>query len=177
MRYDFGGYATRNNLRCSDGRTIRKNAFKDCDGKIVPLVWNHNHETADNVLGHALLENRSDGVYAYGVFNDTEQGRNAKDLVAHGDVTALSIYANKLQQKPGANGGRDVVHGVIREVSRVLAGANPGASIDSVAFEHGDGSVDEEGVIYSGEYFSLDVEKNDTIEHAESKEEKEPVGE
>lgn len=173
MRYDFGGYATRNDLRCSDGRTIRKDAFKDCDGKIVPLVWNHNHETADNILGHALLENRSDGVYAYGVFNDTEQGRNAKDLVAHGDVTALSIYANQLQQKPGANGGRDVVHGVIREVSLVLAGANPGASIDSVAFEHGDGSIDEEGVIYSGEYFSLDVEKNDTIEHAESKDEEE----
>lgn len=129
---DFSGYATRNDLLCGDGRTIRRNAFKDCDGQVVPLVWNHDHNNADAVLGHALLENREDGVYAYGTFNDTEQGRHAKQLVQHGDVRSLSIYANKLRQLGG-----DVVHGVIRELSLVLAGANPGAYIDFV-LAHGD---------------------------------------
>ena len=129
---DFSGYATRNDLLCGDGRTIRRNAFKDCDGQVVPLVWNHDHNNADAVLGHALLENREDGVYAYGTFNDTEQGRHAKQLVQHGDVRSLSICANKLRQLGG-----DVVHGVIRELSLVLAGANPGAYIDFV-LAHGD---------------------------------------
>ena len=130
--YDFSGWATRNDLLCGDGRTIRKNAFKDNDGRTVPLVWNHQHNNTDNVLGHALLENRDEGVYAYGVFNDTESGRAAKELVRHGDVTSLSIYANKLKQVGG-----DVVHGNIRELSLVLAGANPGAYIDFV-MAHGD---------------------------------------
>ncbi len=166
MKYDFGGYATRNDLRCSDGRTIRKDAFKDCDGLVVPLVWNHNHNSIEEVVGHALLENRADGVYTYGSFNETDNGRNAKLAVQHGDVTALSIYANKLKQVANPGGGKDVVHGVIREVSLVLAGANPGAMIDTIAIEHADGSYGEadEGVIYSGEYFELDVEK---AEHAD----------
>lgn len=131
-KYDFSGYATRNDLLCADGRTIRKNAFKDNDGSIVPLVWNHDHKNPDAVLGHALLENREDGVYAYCKFNDTESGLQAKELVMHGDVRSLSIYANKLKQI-----GRDVVHGAIRELSLVLAGANPGATIDFV-MAHGD---------------------------------------
>lgn len=137
--YDFSGWATRNNLLCGDGRTIRKNAFIDCDGKTVPLVWNHNHDEANNVLGHALLENREDGVYAYCSFNDTESGRTAKKLVQHGDVKSLSIYANKLKQIGG-----DVVHGTIRELSLVLAGANPGAFIDTVLSHGEDG---EESII------------------------------
>ena len=148
MKYDFSGWATRNNLRCSDGRTILKDAFKDNDGKTVPLVWNHQHNDAYNVLGHALLENRDSGVYAYCKFNDTEQGRNAKMLVDHGDVTALSIYANQLRQR-----GSDVLHGAIREVSLVLASANPGAFIDSV-IAHG-AETDEEAVIYTGEALVL----------------------
>lgn len=175
MKYDFGGYATRNDLRCSDGRTIRKDAFKDCDGTIVPLVWNHNHNSVEEVVGHALLENRADGVYTYGSFNETDNGRNAKIAVMHGDVTALSIYANKLQQRPNPNGGKDVVHGIIREVSLVLAGANPGAMIDTLAIEHSDGTYEEadEGIIYSGEYFELGVEK---AEHADPRDpEEEPA--
>ena len=143
--YDFAGWATRANLLCSDGRIIRKDAFKQNDGQKVPLVWNHQHNSPEEVLGHALLENRGDGVYAYCTFNDTESGKTAKLLVQHGDVNALSIYANKLKQQ-----GPNVVHGVIREVSLVLAGANPGASIDSVMM-HGDDSG-EEGYIYTGEY-------------------------
>lgn len=127
IQCDFSGYATRNDLLCGDGRTIRKNAFKDCNGQTVPMVWNHDHNNPDAVLGHALLENREDGVYAYGTFNDTPQGQNAKELVQHGDVRCLSIYANKLKQMGG-----DVIHGVIRELSLVLAGANPGAYIDFV---------------------------------------------
>lgn len=130
--FDFSGYATRNDLLCGDGRTIRRNAFIECDGNTVPLVWNHDHKNPDAVLGHALLENRDDGVYAYCKFNDTEQGIHAKKLVQHGDVRSLSIYANKLKQI-----GRDVVHGTIRELSLVLAGANPGATIDFV-MAHGD---------------------------------------
>ena len=137
-KYDFGGYATRNDLECADGRIIRKNAFKSCDGIKVPLVWNHDHKTADNILGHAYLENREDGVYAYGIFNDTPEGKRAKELVKHGDVTALSIYANKLKQHGG-----DVLHGIIKEVSLVWAGANPGAFIDSVMI-HGEGMKDED---------------------------------
>ena len=147
-KYDFTGWATKNNLRCSDGRTILQDAFKHNDGQTVPLVWNHQHNDSHNVLGHALLENRTEGVYAYCKFNDTEAGQNAKTLVQHGDVTALSIYANQLKQ----NGG-NVQHGVIREVSLVLAGANPGAFIDSV-LRHGESS-DEEAVIYTGENLEL----------------------
>ena len=147
-RFDFSGWATRNNLKCSDGRTIRKDAFKDNNGQKVPLVWNHQHNEPFNVLGHALLENREEGVYAYCAFNDTEAGQNAKRLVEHGDVSALSIYANQLKQHGG-----DVIHGSIREVSLVLAGANPGAFIDSVIC-HGEES-EEEAIIYTGEGISL----------------------
>ena len=162
-KFDFGGWATRANLLCSDGRIIRENAFEECDGKTVPLVWNHQHNDPDAVLGHALLENRGDGVYAYCTFNDTQAGQNAKLLVQHGDVDQLSIYANKLKQQ-----GRDVIHGVIREVSLVLAGANSGARIDSVVM-HSDDSY-EEGYIYSGEFLD-DV---DPIEHADSEKKGEP---
>lgn len=133
-KYDFCGYATRNNIQCSDGRIIRKNAFKECDGTTVPLVWSHRHDEPEDVLGHALLENREDGVYAYGSFNDTAKGQNAKKLVEHGDIKSLSIYANKLKQD-----GLNVVHGAIREVSLVLAGANPGAYIENVQLAHSDG--------------------------------------
>lgn len=148
MEYDFSGWATRNDLKCSDGRVIRRDAFKINDGKTVPLVWNHQHNESMNVLGHALLENRDEGVYAYCKFNDTESGKNAKLLVEHGDISALSIYANRLQQK-----GPDVLHGEIREVSLVLAGANPGAFIDSV-IKHGEES-DDEAIIYTGENLTL----------------------
>lgn len=145
-KYDFAGWATKANLLCSDGRVIRKDAFLDCDGKTVPLVWNHAHNRPEEVLGHALLENREDGVYAYGTFNDTDSGQTAKLLVQHGDVNQLSIYANKLKHQ-----GSNVIHGIIREVSLVLAGANPGAYIESVIM-HGDDSS-EEGSIYTGEDF------------------------
>lgn len=137
-KYDFAGWATRFGIPCSDGRTILKGAFKENDGATVPLVWNHNHTDAENVLGHALLEDRDSGVYAYCSFNDTPQGRNAKALVQHGDICALSIYANKLKQN-----GHDVVHGAIREVSLVLAGANPGAYIENV-ISHGESEPNEE---------------------------------
>ena len=147
-QYDFSGWATRNNLKCADGRTIRHNAFKDCDGLEVPLVWNHCHGEPENVLGHALLENRDDGVYCYGSFNSNELAQNAKVLVQHGDVKSLSIYANQLQQV-----ANDVVHGVIREVSLVLAGANPGAYIDTI-IAHSEES-DEEAIIYNEEPLSL----------------------
>lgn len=156
-KYDFTGWATRNDIKCSDGRTIRRNAFKDNDGETVPLVWNHSHNDPMNVLGHALLENRDEGVYVYGTFNDSAQGKNAKELVEHGDVTALSIYANHLKQHGG-----DVLHGAIREVSLVLAGANPGAFIDSIMM-HGEES-DEEAVIYTGEEL--------TLSHADDEEDK-----
>lgn len=138
--YDFSGWATRNDLLCGDGRTIRKNAFKNNDGATVPLVWNHEHNDPNAVLGHAVLENRDDGVYAYGTFNDTEQGRTAKKLVQNGDVRSLSIWANKLKQM-----GNDVIHGNIRELSLVLAGANPGAYVDFV-MAHGE---DEEDTLYA----------------------------
>lgn len=148
VKPDFSGYATRNDLKCSDGRTIRRDAFKDDDGQRVPLVWQHMHDSADNVLGHADLENREDGVYAYCFLNETSAGQNAKELVAHGDINAMSIYANKLVQK-----GSDVLHGAIREVSLVLSGANPGAMIDTVAIQHSDGFVEEqedEAIITTG---------------------------
>ena len=148
MDYDFSGWATRNDIRCTDGRTIRQNAFADQDGIEVPLVWNHQHNDPDNVLGHAVLENRPNGVYAYCKLNDTPSGKQAKSLVQNKDVTSLSIWANGLKQKGG-----DVLHGVIREVSLVLAGANPGAYIDSV-MAHGEYS-DEEAIIYSGENLEL----------------------
>ena len=151
--FDFSGWATRANLKCSDGRTILKDAFKINDGQTVPLVWDHIHNQPDAVLGHAVLENREEGVYAYCSFNDTENGKLAKTLVTHGDVAALSIFANQLKQR-----GSDVMHGNIREVSLVLAGANPGASIQSVV-KHGDDGTDtedpEQGVIYTGETIEL----------------------
>ena len=156
--YDFSGYATKNDLRCSDGRTIRRDAFKDNDGQTVPLVWQHMHGDPDNVIGHALLENREDGVYAYGYFNDTPKGRTAKTLVDHGDVASLSIYANRLKQ----NGG-DVLHGVIREVSLVLAGANPGASIDFPILAHGEES-ETEATIYTGEPLYLEHSDDDYLD-------------
>lgn len=159
--YDFCGWATKNNLKCSDGRTIMKDAFKHMDGKVVPLVWNHKHEGVIDVLGHVLLENRAEGVYAYGTFNDTESGQTAKLLVQHGDVDALSIYANNLKQNMA-----NVIHGDIREVSLVLAGANPGAFIESV-IKHGEES-EEEARIFTGEYISLeDTDPEEDIYHAE----------
>lgn len=141
--YDFAGYATKNDIQCSDGRIIRHNAFADQDGQTVPLVWNHDHMAADNVLGHAVLENRDEGVYAYCTLNNTKQGINARELVQNGDICALSIYANQLKQN-----GPDVIHGAIREVSLVLAGANPGAKIDFV-MAHSDDSDPDEGIIYN----------------------------
>lgn len=146
--YDFSGWATRANLKCSDGRTIMKDAFKHNDGKVVPLVWNHQHNDPNEVLGHALLKNMDDGVYAYCKFNDTESGQTAKLLVQHGDVNQLSIYANKLKQQMS-----NVLHGDIREVSLVLAGANPGAYIDSI-MQHDEESEDE-AIIFTGEEIIL----------------------
>lgn len=157
-KFDFGGWATRNDLLCGDGRTIRKNAFKDNDGCKVPLIWNHEHNDPDAVLGHAILENRDDGVYAYGVFNDTEQGKTAKKLVQNGDVSSLSIWANQLKQI-----GNDVIHGNIRELSLVLAGANPGAYVDFV-MAHG---ADEEDTLYASWY------ENITLYHSDEPKEKE----
>lgn len=187
MKSDFSGYATKNNIRCSDGRTIMHNAFAEQDGDVVPLVWQHDHNSPDNVLGHALLENRDDGVYCYGVFNDTPTAKQAKELVSHGDINSLSIYANHLSQ----NGG-NVEHGVIREVSLVLAGANPGAMIDNVAIQHSDGNVDElddEAVIYSGEELNhsdvfdivpmddeYEPEYEDDISHADGSDDEEDSG-
>ena len=166
MKYDFSGYATKNDLLCADGRVIRHDAFKDNDGQTVPLVWHHVHSDPTNVLGHALLENRDDGVYAYGVFNNTDKGRHAKEMVKNGDVTALSIFANRLQQQ-----GNNVVHGMIREVSLVLTGANPGAMIDNLSFAHADPDggysstvSDDEAVIYSG------LEHAVFLQHAEDDE-------
>ena len=137
-KYDFSGWATRNDIKCADGLTIRQDAFADCDGVTVPLVYMHDHKDPENVLGHAMLENREDGVYCYGSFNDTEKGEIAKLLVAHGDLTSLSIFANNIVKK-----GADVLHGVIREVSLVQAGANPGATIDFPVLQHSDGTYDE----------------------------------
>lgn len=158
-KFDCSGWATRANMLCSDGRTIRKNAFEDCDGKTVPVVWNHEHNDPNAILGHALLENRDDGVYAFITFNETDAGQNAKLLVQHKDVDRLSIYANKLKQMGG-----DVIHGIIREVSLVLAGANPGAVIDTV-MAHGEDS-EEEGIIYSGEF----IENVEPLFHSDKEE-------
>lgn len=162
-KFDFSGWATKANLLCSDGRVIQKDAFKHHDGTTVPLVWNHQHNSPEEILGHALLENREDGVYAYCSFNDTDSAHAAKLCVQHGDINALSIYANKLKHQ-----GRNVVHGMIREVSLVLAGANPGASIDSVMM-HGEDS-EEEGYVYTG----LFLENVEPLFHADSDEKGEP---
>ena len=173
MKYDFSGYATRNDLKCSDGRTIRAGAFKECAGKVVPLVWQHQHGDPMNVLGHALLEERSDGMYAYCSFNNTEPAQQAKELVLHGDVDQLSIYANKLVQKAG-----DVLHGAIREVSLVIAGANPGAMIDFIAMAHGEDGESDEAVIYNNDFIDNlggeledDAESEESVEHSDTKEE------
>lgn len=185
--FDFSGWATRANLKCSDGRTILKDAFRDNDGQTVPLVWNHQHNDPLNVLGHAKLENRDEGVYAYCKFNDTESGQNAKLLVEHGDVSALSIYANQLKQQGG-----NVLHGAIREVSLVLAGANPGAFIDSI-IKHGEAS-EEEAIIFTGEDITLchaedekseeepeteenAMEESEALSHADDKKEDDNVAE
>lgn len=162
IKYDFSGYATKNGLKCSDGRIILKDAFKDQDGQTVPLVWQHLHNEPANVLGHAVLENREDGVYCYGKFNDTPAGQNAKQLVEHGDISSLSIYANQLKEKL-----KQVMHGAIREVSLVLSGANPGALIDNLSFAHGDGTYVEdetEAIIYTGLEFGND---GDNAAHGE----------
>lgn len=151
-KYDFSGYATKNDLKCTDGRTILKDAFKEQDGQIVPLVWQHLHNEPANVLGHALLENRSDGVYCYGKFNESTAAQEAKEAVRHGDISSLSIYANQLKEK-----AKQVMHGSIREVSLVLAGANPGAFIDNLSFQHGDGTWTDdetEAIIYTGFNFT-----------------------
>ena len=162
-KFDFSGWATRNDLRCSDGRTIRHGAFANQDGQVVPLVWQHQHSDPSYVIGHALLENRDEGVYAYGSLNNTKLGREARELIEHGDVRALSIYANQLKQSGG-----DVLQGVIREVSLVLAGANPGAYIDFPVLAHGE-EAEDEAVIYTGEELVLD---DSVVEHAD---EEEPV--
>ena len=162
-KYDFSGWATKNNIRCSDGRTIKPDAFAEQDGSTVPLVWNHNHVDADNVLGHAILENREQGVYAYCYLNNTEQGNNARELVSHGDICALSIFANQLKQ----NGG-DVIHGAIREVSLVLAGANPGAKIENI-MSHGE-NCDEEAIIYNNND-ALDLQHSEEDKKMEEKKE------
>ena len=167
--YDFTGWATRNDIKCSDGRTIRHNAFIDNDGKRVPLVWNHNHNDIDNVLGYAILKNVDDGVRAYGYFNPTDKGRNAKMILEHGDITSLSIYANKLKQLGG-----DVIHGDIKEVSLVLAGANPGAYIDEIC--HGEDSVLDAIILSTGEEVVIEHgELDDSEEVLEEKEDKETV--
>ncbi len=164
MKYDFSGWATRNNVRCLDGRVILKDAFKDNDGGRVPLVWNHQHNDPEDVLGHANLENREEGVYAYCSFNDSEKGKAAKEAVKHGDVVALSIFANQLKQR-----GHDVIHGAIREVSLVLAGANPKAFIDSIVCHGEDGTFEEsdEAVIYTGE--GLELSHADSEKSSEEK--------
>lgn len=175
-RWDFSGWATKNDLRCSDGRVIRKDAFKDCDGHTVPLVWNHQHNDPNDILGHARLENREEGVYAYCSFNDSENAKSAKEAVKHGDVAAMSIFANQLKQQ-----GSNVIHGAIREVSLVLAGANPGAFIDSVICHNYDTGYDEEtdeAVISTGdklELFHADESKEEEKKTSESNSE-ETVG-
>lgn len=172
-KYDFSGWATKNDLQCSDGRIIRRDAFKHCDGMTVPLVWNHNHDDPYRVVGNARLENRDEGVYAYGTFNDTDLGKTAKVYVQHGDITQLSIYANQLKQQ-----GPNVIHGAIREVSLVLAGANPGASIQEVLM-HGE-EVEGEAQIFTGEDITLahsdensdttETKETEELEHSEEKE-------
>ena len=162
-KYDFSGWATKNDIRCGDGRIIRKDAFKDNDGETVPLVWNHDHNSPDNVLGHALLENRDEGVYTYCTLNDTDAGNTARELIKNGDITTMSIYANKLKQN-----GPSVMHGQIREVSLVLAGANPGALIDTVLI-HSDEEGGCDAVIYSGEDIELEHSDEGCAESGDSK--------
>lgn len=169
MDYDFCGWATRNNIQCSDGRIIRKDAFKSNDGQKVPLVWNHQHNDPTNILGHAMLENREEGVYAYCTFNNTDAAKDAKSLVEHGDISSLSIYANKLKQN-----GPNVMHGQIREVSLVLAGANPEAFIENV-ISHGEDS-DDEAIMYFGEDIELE-HSDDTKEEVELKKENKKMAE
>lgn len=172
VKYDFTGWATKNNIRCSDGRTILKDAFKECNGQKVPLVWNHTYNDPENVLGHALLENREDGVYAYCTFNESESGQNAKLLVKHGDIESLSIYANKLVQDSHKN----VSHGVIRELSLVLAGANPGATIENV-MQHGE-EMEDAAIISMNEFLTddnlvhgeVDLDKEDSQEEKQGSE-------
>ena len=167
--YDFSGWATRCNVKCSDGRTIMKDAFVDNDKTTVPLVWQHNHTDADNVLGHALLENRAEGVYAYCSLNNTPEGRRAKELVEHGDICSLSIYANQLKQTGG-----NVVHGLIREVSLVLAGANPGARIMDVNIAHGDNADGDAYIFNASETLDIGTEVED-IEHSDNNKEGEKM--
>lgn len=171
MNYDFAGWATKNDIKCSDGRTIRQNAFMHNDGEVVPLVWNHDHNSLENTLGHALLENRPEGVWAYGYFNETPNGQLGRSLVKHGDIVALSIYANKLKQN-----GNDVIHGDIKEVSLVMAGANKGARIESI-LSHGE-AMEDEAVIYTGDGLTLahaeddkdvNAKKGDTKKMADNK--------
>ena len=168
--FDFCGYATKNDVRCSDGLTIRHNAFAGNHGSTVPLVWQHGHNDPNNVLGHVKLENRKDGVYAYGFFNDSDSARTAKQLLTHGDVNAMSIYANRLSKKKTGTGA-DVVHGNIVEVSLVLSGANPGALIDTIAFQHADGEEVDEAIIYTDDELSM----TDTPEEAEHSDESKDV--
>lgn len=168
--FDFCGWASKNNLRCSDGRIIRKDAFKHNDGETVPLVWNHDHTDPYRIVGHARLENRDEGVYAFGKFNDTDLGKTARIYVEHGDITQMSIYANQLQQQ-----GDNVIHGSIREVSLVLAGANPGAYIESVV-KHSDDDSDEEAIIYTGEDITLiHADEKDSEEETATQAEEEEV--
>lgn len=168
--FDFCGWASKNNLRCSDGRIIRKDAFKHNDGETVPLVWNHDHTDPYRIVGHARLENRDEGVYAFGKFNDTDLGKTARIYVEHGDITQMSIYANQLQQQ-----GDNVIHGSIREVSLVLAGANPGAYIESVV-KHSDDDSDEEAIIYTGEDITLThADEKDSEEETTTQAEEEEV--
>lgn len=169
-KYDFSGWATRYNVPCSDGRTILTGAFRDNDGETVPLVWNHQHGGPENILGHAMLKHTDEGVRAYVSFNDTEQGKMAKELVGHGDISALSIYANKLKEQ-----AHNVIHGAIREVSLVLSGANPEAFIDQVSIAHSDGTDDEEAIIYMGElpfeFGNSENSKSEEIKHSEGNDE------
>ncbi len=170
MKCDFSGWATRNDILCTDGRTIRRNAFKEQDGARVPLVYQHNHDDISNVLGHAVLENRDEGVYAYCFLNNTTQAQDAKELVRHGDLTSFSIYANKLKQN-----GKDVIHGSIKEVSLVIAGANKGAVIENTYFEHADGSLEEyEGEATIKSYMPIELD-TEYVEHADNKEEETKV--
>lgn len=167
-QYDFCGWVTRNDLRCSDGRTIRKGAFKHCDGLVVPMVWNHQHDDPSDVLGHMLLEDRDEGVYGYGYFNDTPEGQGVKARVLHGDINKMSIWANNLKQKKNID-GTDVLHGIIREVSLVLSGANPGAYIESVVVHSEDGTpimLEDEGILHTGLEF-------ESISHSEENSKKE----
>ena len=175
-KYDFGGVATKYGIRCADGLTIHKGAFTDCDGAKVPLVWNHQHGSLSNVLGHAILEDRGDHIYAHCKLNNTPEGQRAREILANNDLTALSIYANNLDKK-----GKNVMHGVIREVSLVLAGANPGALIDTVSIAHSLGITDpeeiadvaadlDEAVIYHGLDDSIDVDDEEEYDEDEEDE-------